>query len=57
MERKIIQVSATPETECAFFTVIALCSDGTVWITWPNSNEDWEDWRVLPSIPQSEETH
>lgn len=41
-ERKVIQITGS-ETN-----VFALCSDGTIWTTYPCS----ETWAKLPSIPQ-----
>lgn len=42
MSRKIVQIAVATDT-----TVVALCSDGTVWRL-----SAGEQWTQLPSIPQ-----
>lgn len=47
--RKIIQISATPETENDYAAMFALCTDGSAWI-WAKGT-----WTRIDDIPQDEE--
>ena len=51
--RKIVQISAIPETKERKQAAIALCDDGTVWETWITGSE-WAMWQKLPDIPQED---
>ena len=46
MKRKIIQISAIPETQNEYSTIYALCGDGTLWY---HVKDGWEQ---LPDVPQ-----
>jgi len=46
MARRIIQIAAVPDVE-----IIALCSDGSLWIAHHNGMTV-ETWNRLPDVPQ-----
>lgn len=50
--RRIVQISAVPETDGNWPTVFALCNDGTVWEAVEDDSMKWRPWAALPSIPQ-----
>ncbi len=50
MTRKIIQISAIPDSENNLSGVFALCDDGTLW--WSAVTDDSGAWIRLRDIPQ-----
>jgi hypothetical protein len=49
--RRIVQIAAMPESERYCRAIIALCNDGSVFMTW-TATSDWHEWEQLPEIPQ-----
>jgi hypothetical protein len=48
--RKVIQIATMPEGETAYPALLALCSDGALFLrVFENGNEAWEE---LPPVPQ-----
>jgi hypothetical protein len=58
MKREIINITYHEETEDYYTTIIALCLDGTVWLSCQDEENDrnaWSPWiqLKLPPIPDS----
>ena len=52
VERKIVQIVYSPESEYQYASVVALCDDGTAWGTsWQPDETIWDPWEQLPPIP------
>ena len=52
MKRKIIQITATPDTDDYYAQIYALCDDGTVWRKTINPSGEDGKWKPIENVPQ-----
>lgn len=50
IHRHIIQISTTAENKSVYFTITALCDDGTVWTISQLQGNAWSPWEQIPPI-------
>ena len=55
MKRKIVQISAVPETEYSFAAIYVLADDGSLWCSYSKSNDpNWYQYKALPDKEEAE---